>query len=211
MISPFVVFFQAVFFRCISHLPLHLYISKNDFSYVADIEKLFIKTAGNYFESITWESSTKACQNYVALIQEANNNEGKYDFKRKFLKNTTDSGSIVFSGNDLQDGSIVEIKNVYKKGSKESIVFHGFFSLIYGKDEISGKRLSKEDIYEYFSAINAFNAIENPHHEEKIKNEINMHLSSFLRKLKIKYNGNLVDEVLLEKLSKIIPEIETDL
>jgi hypothetical protein len=177
---------------------------------VADIEELFSKTSGNYFEALTWESSTKACQNYVALILSATNSDGKYDFKRKFLKNTVESGTIVFSGTDLQKDAIVEIKNVYKKGSKESVVFHGFFSLLKEEDKIMGRRLSKQDIFEYFNAINAFEAIENPHHEEKLKNEINMHLSSFLRKLKIKYNGELVDEVLLEKLSQIIPEIDAE-
>ena len=130
------------------------------------------------------------------------------NLKRKFLKNKIESGSIVFSGADIPDGAIVEIKNVYKKGSKESVTFHGFFTLIHKGNEIHGKRMSKQEIAECFSAMDEFKKIENPDAESKLRNEINMYISSFIRKLKTKYHSELVESVLTEFVAQIIPEVE---
>jgi hypothetical protein len=176
---------------------------------MADIEKLFVNVSGNMYEPLTWENSTKVCQNYVALIPSCVlSDDGNINLKRKFLKNKIESGSVVFNGSDLPNGAIVEIKNVYKKGSKESITFQGFFSLIHKGNEIHGKRMSIQEIAEYYSAIREFQKIEEPNLESKLKNEINMYLSGFIRKLKVKYDSNLVDSVLTEMVAQIIPEAE---
>ncbi len=176
---------------------------------MADIERLFVKVSGNMYEPLTWEKSTKVCQNYIALITSCVlSDDGEINLKRKFLKNKIESGSVVFNGSDLPNDAIIEIKNVYKKGSKESITFHGFFSLIKKGNEIHGKRMSTQEIAEYYSAIKEFQKIEEPNIETKVKHEINMYLSSFIRKLKTKYASNLVDSVLTEMVAQIIPEVE---
>jgi len=174
---------------------------------MAEIERILTKITGNLYEPFTWESSTKACLNYIAVITAVESNRGgEITFKRKFLKNTIESGSVAFRGSDLPEGTIVEVKNVYKKGSKESITFHGFFTIIYEDDEIHGKRMSKDEIVEYFDAMHEFNKIENPEVEVKLKREINMILSTFVRKLKAKYDKDLVDTVLTDYIARIMPQ-----
>ena len=59
---------------------------------------------------------------------------------------------------------------------------------------------------EYFDAMHEFNKIENPEVEVKLKREINMILSTFVRKLKAKYDKDLVDTVLTDYIARIMPQ-----
>lgn len=145
----------------------------------------------DYYIPSHWEETPKAV-NYIAKITRGN----KYIFDRIFLRTYSLDENIVFKKSHFQEGDIIEQKCVFKRGSKEEIIFHGFFVVHFHDNKIYGEEMSQKDALQYFDLKERL-----PDVDETQRNQLKMKLGSVIRKLSQKYGETMVIGILNELIS----------
>lgn len=153
---------------------------------------------GDYFSPVVWETSPKS-KNYFAVISPGT----KYPFNRKFLRSITLDNQIVFRGSDFLEEAIVEQKAVYVKGTKEEVVFHGFFIIHHTEDQITGEEISQKEALQYFDIqkeLPDFNT------DEQAINRLRVKLGTTIRKFAQKYGQEVIVNILSDILEEYFPD-----
>lgn len=153
---------------------------------------------GDYYLPENWELSPKST-NFIAKISKGE----KYIFERKFLKTYALDENVVFKKSHFVEGDIVEQKCVFKKGTKEEILFHGFFVIHLEQGQILGEEISQKDALEYFDFREKF-----PDVAENQKRKLRVKLGTVVRKLTAKYGEELVVDILTDIISDYFPNVE---
>ena len=153
---------------------------------------------GEYYSPVIWEHSKKS-KNYFAIISPGT----KYPFSRKFLRYTTLDDQIVFKRSDFPDEAIIEQKAVYVKGSKEEVIFHGFFIIHPTSGGIKGEEISQKEALQYFDCKNALPDI---NQKDDALNHLRVKLGTVIRKFTVKYGEDAIVKILTDILEDYFPK-----
>ncbi|MCF2140624.1 MAG: hypothetical protein K9W44_11275 [Candidatus Lokiarchaeota archaeon] len=162
---------------------------------ICELTCLLREYYGDYYIPENWEESPKSV-NYIAKITRGE----KFIFDRNFLRTYTLDGKIVFKKSNFNEGDIIEQKCVFKRGSKEEVLFHGFFVVHFHEKKIYGEEISQKDALEYFDLKEKLPDLDNSQH-----NKLKMKIGSVLRKLAIKYGEETVVNILAEIIDEYFP------
>ncbi len=153
---------------------------------------------GDYYTPVYWEPGKKN-KNYFALISKGT----KYPFTRKFLRNLTLDNEIVFRISDFPEEAIIEQKAVFVKGSKEEVVFHGFFIIHLTEEGIKGEEISQKEALQYFDIQDRLPDIE---HQDEALNQLRVKLGTVIRKFTLKYGEDAIVQILTSILEEYFPK-----
>lgn len=152
---------------------------------------------GDYYSPVVWDHGKKS-KNYFALISPGT----KYPFSRKFLHNLTLDKEIVYKGSNFPEEAIVEQKSVFVKGSKEEVIFHGFFIIHHTTESIMGEEISQKEALQYFDCKKALPDVEHPNES---LNKLRVKLGTVVRKFTLKYGEEAMVEILTDILEEYFP------
>ena len=152
----------------------------------------------DYYIPNYWEETPKAV-NYIAKITRGD----KYIFNRIFLRTFSLDDNIVFKKSHFREGDVIEQKCVFKRGTKEEIIFHGFFVIHFNDNKIYGEEISQKDALQYFDLKESLPDIDNSQ-----RNKLKMKLGTAIRKLAGKYGETMVAGILVEIIADYFPSVQ---